>query len=352
MILENTANSVEILNDKDHTEQSQVGNNSICVTTTGSLNSKEHGDKTGLSVSNFDKWGGATENISVEDIVWSACINKDAESGRNDQTTDTWIQWLEIESSKVGKTLQGLYDELLADDSLIGTGLERLIQYFDCCKRDIKPIRKEMYEAGYSLEHEDWRRAKISLGMKKSRLNESDEKKCKRIQKYITTKENWSDEQWDAVYGSESVRNVNIAYRRKKFLATHTDAAQTQINRFINAPKHTSNKPNIVEKNVIKLSTALQYTGDGAYFVTLTKENGDIWHKNPDFIFKPACKRRAKYVVEIMDFEYWHTQEEAKLVVDLYNKVGIYCLVIDAKRCYTEEDLNSVKMEINAFLSI
>lgn len=88
MILENTANSVEILNDKDHTEQSQVGNNSICVTTTGSLNSKEHGDKTGLSVSNFDKWGGAPDYNQDDDIVWSACINKDAESGRNDQILD------------------------------------------------------------------------------------------------------------------------------------------------------------------------------------------------------------------------------------------------------------------------
>ncbi len=323
----------------------------MCVTTTGSLNSnKEHGDNTGLVVRDSIKWGGAPENNQDDDIVWSACIKEDAEFGRNDQVLDSMIFQLEQKTKKLGKTLQELYNELLNNSNLKGTGLERLIQFFDYSKRDIKIIRKEMYLNNYILESEDVRRAKISLKMVKVRLEESDIDYKKRINKCKETKSSWTQKQWEHTYGKKSIRNKNIAYRKKKFLASGHIEAKKQIKRFMNAPKYAKNKPNKVEKNVCNLNTSLYYTGNGSYFTTLVFENGEFWHKNPDFIYKPIYKKRAKAVVEIMDFEYWHTITEAQKLIELYNKAGIQCLIIDAKRCYKKEDLMDVELQINNFL--
>ncbi len=134
-----------------------------------------------------------------------------------------------------------------------------------------------------------------------------------------------------------------------------------QVNRFINAPKH-NHKPNNVEKEVINENIDnLIFTGDGKYFVKLEIENRKR-NKNPDFIYIPfkcgtcqrlqECKKNKKMigintnacdfweksntyrtnkVVEIMDFEYWHNKEEAKIIKKAYKQHGIDCLILDAK---------------------
>lgn len=146
------------------------------------------------------------------------------------------------------------------------------------------------------------------------------------------------------------------------------------VKRFMDAPKY-SKKPNNLEKSVIKEHIDnLYFTGDGSYFVTLEIE-GKLRRKNPDFIYVPfkcgtceyfskcsssfnvqktySCNKwvlsrsyRSNKVVELMDFEYWHTLEEAKDIVKAYRKKNIDCLVLDAK-----ETLIDKRSKIESFIN-
>jgi hypothetical protein len=182
------------------------------------------------------------------------------------------------------------------------------------------------------------RRKKISLTMK-GRV-----KSQEHLKNIALTKENWSAEKREAIF-KNPVRNNKISVNRKKFLAENDSFKEEMLKKFINAPKYNK-LPNKPEVNVIGLGiNSLQYTGDGKYFVTLANNK----KKNPDFII---CKesKRAKGVVEIMDFEYWHNKDEITTIPTLYNEKGIQCLVVDAARCYKEIDLLQVKREIETFI--
>jgi hypothetical protein len=170
--------------------------------------------------------------------------------------------------------------------------------------------------------------------------------------KISETKLNWSDETKAAIYQNLE-RSEKISTKRKKFLAENPEFKDAMVKRFMNAPKHRRD-PNRPEKNVISLQLlGVEFTGTGGYFVTLTLNDGSLWHKNPDFICKEfPSQRRVRAVLEIMDFEHWHTQEEALLVVQLYAKLGIHCLILDAVKCYDSSNLQPVKDEIGSFLSV
>jgi hypothetical protein len=238
----------------------------------------------------------------------------------------------------------------LSSDGNKGTGIDKIVKLFDCSKRDVRKVRRSMYVNGYKLDSEDERRAKISLGISFYRANETSKQALDRVEKSNYTKSTWDEQKRESVFGKSSLRSQQVSYRRKKFLSDNPDKAAEMIERFINAPKHTRNKPNKVEQNIINLQTALEFVGNGKYFVTFTLENKKCWHKNPDFIFRKNGEKRASKVVEVMDFEYWHTKEEADLVVTLYKNIKISCLIIDAKRCYSKNDLDKVKKEIESFL--
>jgi superfamily I DNA/RNA helicase len=143
---------------------------------------------------------------------------------------------------------------------------------------------------------------------------------------------------------------------KKTFYSKSVEEQLKIIKRFQLAPTHKK-KPNNVEKSIIDMGISnLKFTGDGKYYVTLQIE-GKKFHKNPDFIYVPekcgVCKNfdlcngiqknnnscekweispsfRTNKVVEIMDFEYWHTKKEAEEIKKAYQEHGIKCLIIDA----------------------
>lgn len=133
----------------------------------------------------------------------------------------------------------------------------------------------------------------------------------------------------------------------KKFWASLTKEERARrIKVFINAPKYKylSNK---CKKEVISWGiSGLEYVGDGSLFITLCLSDGSKIHKNPDFVYKQDDK--IKKIIEVMDFEYWHTTEEAEQIVKAYKKLGYDCLIVDTLR--VKKDKN-VRGEIEAFVN-
>lgn len=93
-----------------------------------------------------------------------------------------------------------------------------------------------------------------------------------------------------------------------------------RIQTFINAPEY-NHLPNRKEQSIIDMGLPIKYVGDGSMFVTF--QNGR--RKNPDFVVRGNRK-----VIEVADFEYWHTPEEMEEVRQQYEAIGIECLVVDA----------------------
>lgn len=134
---------------------------------------------------------------------------------------------------------------------------------------------------------------------------------------------------------------------RKRWASLSEDERSEQVQRFIRAPQHR-HLPNKKESFIIDLNvTGLKYVGDGSLFMTLPMADGSSVKKNPDFVYKEGGK--VTKVVEVMDFEYWHTREEAASIVEGYAKVGYPCLVVDAARI--ESDPVSVHGEVEAFVN-
>lgn len=154
-----------------------------------------------------------------------------------------------------------------------------------------------------------------------------------------------------------------------------------QVKRFMSAPNFSPLDANNVEQKIISLKiNGLHYMGTGEYFVTLDpfgikrkpclrerclgKEcysKDRKYKKNPDFIFAPykcgtcslfktpGCPKKSrintnpciKYslsrtyrsnkVIEVMDLEYWHCKSKANLIKRMYKKIGVECLILDAK---------------------
>ena len=143
-------------------------------------------------------------------------------------------------------------------------------------------------------------------------------------------------------------RNRKISQKRKRFLASNPEFKSAMVQRFMDAPKHRKAGPNQPERNVASLGIdKLELTSSGDYFVSFK----DGRHKNPDFIVREFSRqRRTRAVVEIMDYEYWHSHAEASAIRSRYRRQGIRCKVIDAKRCYDPRSLAAVKREIEMFI--
>lgn len=177
---------------------------------------------------------------------------------------------------------------------------------------------------------------------------------------------------------SAACRDKMSISRRRFFYSMPLEDQKKQIERFQKAPLHTKS-PNKVEKGVIDLQiNNLKFTGDGKYYVRLKDLKGSSFTKNPDFIYTPEkcgtcisfplCSKnnmnimsttdkccswtvsptfRTSKVVEIMDFVYWHSKEEAEEIIRAYDDVGIKCLVLDAilplseKRAKIESFINN-----------
>jgi intein/homing endonuclease len=137
------------------------------------------------------------------------------------------------------------------------------------------------------------------------------------------------------------------ASRRAAWQAMPKAKRDAAVKRFIEVPLHR-NLPNRIEKTVISWSVeGLKFVGDGQLFMTLTNSKGVQKHKNPDFVYKERGK--VQKIVEVMDFEHWHTRREARSIVSQYAKLGYPCLIVDAKRVKSEPDV--VRGEIEAFVN-
>jgi DNA polymerase III gamma/tau subunit len=125
------------------------------------------------------------------------------------------------------------------------------------------------------------------------------------------------------------------------------DVKDEKIKKLINYPKY-NNTPNKVERKVIEWNLkGLKYVGDGSLFVTLSLPSGKKIRKNPDFIYKE--KNKITKIIEIMDFEYWHSKEEASYIEAAYKKLGYKCLIIDAKRF--NNDIEALRGEIECYIN-
>jgi len=214
------------------------------------------------------------------------------------------------------------------------------IKHTDETKKILSVKAKEQHQKALLDGSEIVRRKKISETMKKYAATSEFKKRSGKI---AESKSKWTKEYRDAIFKNES-RSEKISIGRKKFLAANPEFKESMIRRFMNAPVHKK-LPNKPETNVNNLKIeSLEYTGNGKYFITLNK----TWKKNPDFIIQGG--KRAKAVVELMDFEYWHSKNEIETLTSLYKEQKVKCLIIDAKRCYTEEDLDLVKNEIKNFI--
>ncbi|MBU0510597.1 MAG: UvrD-helicase domain-containing protein [Chloroflexi bacterium] len=129
--------------------------------------------------------------------------------------------------------------------------------------------------------------------------------------------------------------------RRRFWDGLSPEEKARRVEHFIGAPLYTrDNLPTLPEQVINDLEIPeLVYTGKGERWVTFS----DGRHKCPDFVYSLAPK-----VVEVADFNYWHTQEEMEEVQELYTEIGYECLVLDAQRVV--QSPASAKAAIEEFL--
>lgn len=111
-----------------------------------------------------------------------------------------------------------------------------------------------------------------------------------------------------------------------------------KLKKFVNLPVFSYYKPPTAPEKVIidfKIP-ALIYSGKGDRWVTL--KNGR--HKCPDFMHAPKRK-----IIEVGDFEYWHTKEEAQELKKLYKQIGFDCLYLDAKKVLRSPQKTKIAIE-------
>lgn len=116
---------------------------------------------------------------------------------------------------------------------------------------------------------------------------------------------------------------------------------QVFLKNWMNAPKYNkkNHKPTKPERIIMSFNIkGLQYKGDGSLWLTF--KNGK--HKNPDFI-------KGKHIVEVGDFQYWHTEEEKREVIQNYRDIGYKCLYLSTEQIYDNPNIQS---EIERFLML
>jgi len=214
-------------------------------------------------------------------------------------------------------------------------------------KKKLSKAAKLQYVNAVKDGSERVRCKRISKSLR--RFHKTDEAKqisAEAGKKISETKRNWSSSKKKSVY-SKSMRNKISRWSKLYWDSLSEKDRNEKIRKFMLAPIHRKS-PNKVEKNIIDLHIdKLQFTGDGKYFITLGKR----WKKNPDFIIKRFKEeRRTKGVIEIMDFEYWHSRSEAQYVKKLYMDKNVECMIIDAKKCYSKKDLAKIKSKIEFFI--
>ncbi|MBU2037450.1 UvrD-helicase domain-containing protein [Patescibacteria group bacterium] len=137
---------------------------------------------------------------------------------------------------------------------------------------------------------------------------------------------------------NEKIRSKAGKSRSLYWAKLSPEERDKKLKRFINLPVFSYDKlPTAPEKIIINFKiSGLIYSGKGDRWVTL--KNGK--HKCPDFM--SALKRK---IIEVGDFEYWHTKKEAQKLKKLYKQIGFDCLYLDAKKVLQSPQKTKVAIE-------
>jgi hypothetical protein len=137
-----------------------------------------------------------------------------------------------------------------------------------------------------------------------------------------------------------------VALLRQKqtawFYALSKEKQEQQIAAFIAAPYYRRGKMTQPEQIIQSWQISnLKYTGDGTKIITFLTGK----RKNPDFYCEVLNK-----VVEVGDFEYWHTKTETDEVILQYKNLGIECLYLDAKHVIHVPQ--TIRKQVEEFLCV
>lgn len=135
------------------------------------------------------------------------------------------------------------------------------------------------------------------------------------------------------MHNKNPMRNLDTKNKMKESLNKlwrDPEKLKQRLYNFMNAPKYRKGKITKPEQIIIDFKIDnLVYTGNGTRWVTFKTGK----HKNPDFTYSNSNK-----VVEVGDFEFWHTQEEKEQIIKAYNDINIACLYLDSKDVITYPD--------------
>ena len=87
--------------------------------------------------------------------------------------------------------------------------------------------------------------------------------------------------------------------------------------------KSSTRQPNKIEAKITSdlRETNIEFVGNGKFLVTFKCGK----KKNPDFVIKPFSK--SKRIIELFG-ERFHTEKEAKQIINKYKEIGINCLIL------------------------
>ena len=150
-----------------------------------------------------------------------------------------------------------------------------------------------------------------------------------------------------AKYGTTNIMQIP-EYKEKmrnKIQALWDDLNSTYNS--INYGQFSNLMPNNTEQKIIDLQIPnLYYTGNFKFWITFKNNR----RKNPDFIIKPFSK--AKKVIELFGgLNFFHTKDEEVLITQLYNEIGIQCLIIWDYDINTKNKLDIIHKKILAFIN-
>lgn len=124
---------------------------------------------------------------------------------------------------------------------------------------------------------------------------------------------------------------------------------QTQREKMIKAMHFSRNRrPNKFENAFLKYChniglTNIKYVGNGKFWVSIPKKfkkHGQAI--NPDFILTPFSK--TKTVIETFGL-YWHTKENIKERMVIYQELGIVCIGVTDKEFYNNQEIVEEKLK-------
>lgn len=151
--------------------------------------------------------------------------------------------------------------------------------------------------------------------------------------------------------GRVAARSRKTSDKLTAFYATPEGAANKRAKTFFLDKLRTSKRTRCEATVDAFVVDGLAYTGNGAFWVTLTLPDGSEWRKNPDFVVgDPTRPETIKKVVEVFGGVDWiHTEVEASLLKAAYKEAGYDAVIIFDSQLKNIPCQLEVKAELEAF---